>query len=239
MDTVRFIVGVILPYLALGVFAGGMLYRIWVWRKLASPPITLFPAPPDASANAWNTVQEAVLFKSLFRGDRGLWLLAWAFHVVLALILTGHLRVFTHADALLARLGMGEQDIQAMSSGVGGAAGVAILVTAVLLLVRRLTVRRAREISGAGDYFALLLIGAIVVTGNMMRFGAEHFDLNLTRGYFAGLFSFADVSGAAVLRHNVFLLHMGLAWLLVMLLPFSKLLHFGGIFFTHQLIRKH
>jgi nitrate reductase gamma subunit len=239
MDTVRFIVGVILPYLALGVFAGGMIYRIWVWRKLASPPITLFPAPPDAAANTWNTVQEAVLFKSLFRGDRGLWLLAWGFHVVLALILTGHLRVFTNADRLLAQLGMGEQDIQAMSSGVGGAAGVAILVTAVLLLVRRLTVRRAREISGAGDYFALLLIGAIVMTGNMMRFGAEHFDLNLTRSYFAGLFSFADVTGAPALRHNVFLLHMGLAWLLVMLLPFSKLLHFGGIFFTHQLIRKH
>jgi hypothetical protein len=26
---------------------------------------------------------------------------------------------------------------------------------------------------------------------------------------------------------------------LIMLLPFSKLLHFGGIFFTHQAIRKY
>jgi nitrate reductase gamma subunit len=32
--------------------------------------------------------------------------------------------------------------------------------------------------------------------------------------------------------------HLGLAFLLIMCMPFSKLLHFGGIFFTHQLVRK-
>ncbi len=239
MDTVRFLVGVILPYVAVGVFVAGMLYRVRVWTKLPSPPITLFPAPPAGARTAWNTLQEAALFKSLFRGDRVLWSIAWAFHVVLALILTGHLRVFTNADGLLMGWGMEPGRIQAMSSGVGGAAGVAILATAALLLVRRLGIRRAREISGASDYFALLLVGAVVLTGNLMRFGPEHFDLNLTRGYFAGLASLADVAAAPVLRYNVFLVHMGLAWLLVMLLPFSKLLHFGGIFFTHQLIRKH
>jgi nitrate reductase gamma subunit len=216
-----------------------MSYRVYKWRKLPSPPMTLFPAPPTEAANTVNTIQEALLFKSLFGGDRVLWLFAWVFHVLLALILVGHLRVFANVDTLLMKFGMSAENIQAMSGGVGGAAGVVILATAVCLLLRRLTIPRVREITGLGDCFALLLIGAILITGNMMRFGAEHFDLATARSYFAGLASFSDVAGAGVLNNNLFLVHMTLALLLVILMPFSKILHFGGIFFTHQLIRKH
>lgn len=239
MDALRFGGGVLLPYVAVAVFLAGMIHRVYVWRKLPSPPITLFPAPATGAENTLNTIREAVLFRSLFRGDRTLWLFAWGFHVVLTLIFVGHLRVFANVDRLFLGLGMSELDIQAMSSGTGGAAGVVVAIAALFLLLRRITIPRVREISGLSDYFALLLIGAILTTGNLMRFGAEHFDLAVTRTYFAGLASLADVSGAAALKNNLFLLHMCLAWLLIMLLPFSKLLHFGGIFFTHQLIRKH
>ena len=71
-----------------------------------------------------------------------------------------------------------------------------------------------------------------------MRFGAEHFDLALARDYFAGLATFSNVMDMTILTNNVFLLHMCLAFALIMVIPFSKILHFGGIFFTHQLIRK-
>lgn len=239
MESFRLIVASVLPYLAVAVFLAGISYRLYIWRKLPSPAMTLFPAPLSEHANTLNTLKEVLLFKSLFAGDRVLWLLAWTFHVVLALILVGHLRVFANADGLLMKLGMSEQDIQAMSNGVGGAAGAVILATAVVLLLRRLVVRRTREITGWSDCFALLLIGAVILTGNMMRFSAKHFDLALTRSYFRTLGSFGAVASAAAPRNNLFLIHMCLALLLVMLLPFSKLLHFGGIFFTHQAIRKH
>ena len=139
----------------------------------------------------------------------------------------------------LMKLGMSEAAIQAMSGGAGGAAGAVILVATILLLARRLALPRVREITGSADYLALLLIAAIIVTGNMMRFGAEHFDLTLTRQYFAGLATFGGVLEAAALQNKVFIVHMALAFLLVMCIPFSKILHFGGIFFTHQLIRKY
>lgn len=239
MEVVRFVVGVTLPYVAVAVFIAGMLYRFYTWKTLPAPPITLFPTPRTEAANKLNVVQEAVFFRSLLRGDPLLWVLAWTFHVVLALIFLGHSRVFADADRLLLTLGMNQQEIQAMSSGVGGTAGVAILTAGALLLLRRLAAPRARQISGLSDYLVLLLIGAVVITGNLMRFGPEHFDLRLTRSYFAGLAHFAGVSGAAALKNNLFLAHMGLAFILIMILPFSKLLHFGGIFFTHQLIRKH
>ena len=82
METLRFVVGVVLPYVALIVFLVGMAYRIHVWRKLAAPAMTLFPAPEDDKANTINTLQEAFFFKSLFKGDRTLWVLAWLFHTI-------------------------------------------------------------------------------------------------------------------------------------------------------------
>ncbi len=239
MEIVRFIVGVVLPYVALVVFVGGMAYRLDTWRKLASPPMTLFPAPTNGRANTVNTIQEVVLFKSLFKGDLVLWVVAWVFHAVLLLIFIGHFRVFANVDVLLTKLGMSEESIQAMSGFAGGAAGVAILLATILLLVRRMTLPRVREITGVADYLALLLIGAIIITGNMMRFSAEHFDLAITREYFGRLASFGNVTGAAALQHSVFLVHMCLALILILCMPFSKILHFGGIFFTHQLIRRH
>ena len=231
--------GGILPYVAVAVFIVAMAYRIYTWKRLAAPSMTLFPAPPDEKANRRNVVKEALLFRSLFGGDRVLWAFAWIFHAVLLLIFLGHLRVFTNFDAVLMKLGMSEAAIQAMSGGAGGAAGVVILVATILLLARRLALPRVREITGSADYLALLLIAAIIVTGNMMRFGAEHFDLTLTRQYFAGLATFGGVLEAAALQNKVFMVHMALAFLLVMCIPFSKILHFGGIFFTHQLIRKY
>ena len=234
------IVGVILPYVALLVFLGGMAYRFYTWKKLASPPMTLFPAPKDEKANTLNTLQEAAFFKSLFQGDRVLWFFAWAFHAVLLLIFVGHFRVVTGMiDSTLASLGMNQDGITTMSNTAGGAAGAVILLATLLLLVRRLTLPRVREITGPADYLALLLIAAIIITGNLMRFSpAYHFDLTASRDYFFGLASFGDVTNSAALQHGMFLVHMCLALILILCIPFSKILHFGGIFFTHQLIRK-
>jgi len=238
MEFIRFVLGGVLPYAAVFVFLVAMTRRINTWRKLPSPPMTLFPAPETESATRVSTLKEAMFFRSLFRGDRTLWGFAWAFHAVLLLILVGHLRVFTNVDGLLTRVGMGEQGIQTMSASVGGAAGAVILVAAVLLFLRRLVIGRVREITGLADYVALALIGAILITGNMMRFAPEHMDLVPVREYFAGLAMVQGVGSATVLENNLFLTHMTLAFVLMIYIPFSKLLHFGGIFFTHQLLRK-
>src|SRR3989304_6607410 len=123
VELVKILVGVVLPYVAVLVFLAGMIYRLYTWKKLASPPMTLFPAPPTEARNTLNTLQEVLFFKSLFSGDRVLWCFAWAFHAVLALIVLGHFRVFTNVDAILRAVGMSEENIQAMSSTAAGAGG--------------------------------------------------------------------------------------------------------------------
>lgn len=232
MNTFAFVAGGILPALAALIFIAGMAYRFHAWIKTPQPgKMTLFPANKNTGRAV---LAEAVFFPSLFRGDRTLWAFAWVFHVTLALIALGHLRVVTGLiDRVLLRAGLTPQGINTMSATVGGIAGIIILITGILLLLRRLSLRRVREISGIPDFFALLLLAAIIVTGDMMRFGS-HLDLEATRIWAGSLLS----SSPQVPQHGIFLVHLTLACMLIMYIPFSKILHFGGIFFTQSLIKR-
>jgi hypothetical protein len=63
MDVLRFVVGGILPYVAVAVFLVAMTHRVLTWRAMPSPPMTLFPAPPPSQgANRVNTMKEALFF---------------------------------------------------------------------------------------------------------------------------------------------------------------------------------
>ncbi len=232
MNTYEFIIGVLLPYLVVPVFAVGMVYRFRVWIKAPQPAkMTLFPA---ADSTFRGVLSETLFFPSLFRGDRVLWSFAWLFHVTLALVLLGHIRVFTGIiDRILVLAGMSPEGIDGMSNMAGGAAGIVLLATAVLLLIRRFGVARVREISAIPDFLAPLLLVLIITTGDVVRFTAP-FDLNQTRVWAASLLTFSPV----VPQNKMFLLHLMLAQLLIMFIPFSKILHFGGIFFTQAIIKR-
>jgi nitrate reductase gamma subunit len=227
-----FFVGGILPYLAVLVFLAGMAYRFWIWFKTPQPgKMTLFPA---ADSTFKGVLAETLFFPSLFRGDRALWIFSWLFHATLALVFLGHVRVFTALiDRMLLAFGMSQEGIDTMSATTGGAAGIILLATGLLLLIRRLAIPRVRQISGFPDFFAPLLLVAIIFTGDLMRFGA-HFDLEGTRVWARSLLSFSPV----VPTDGMFLIHALLAMALLVYIPFSKILHFGGIFFTQALVKR-
>jgi len=234
VNTFAFIVGGVLPYLAISIFLVGMACRVYVWFKTPQPgKMTLFPA---GNGTARGVLAETLFFPSLFRGDKVLWSFAWVFHATLTLVALGHLRVITGLiDSTLMAMGMSAEGVLWMSGTVGGAAGIVLLATGTLLLIRRLAMRRAREISGVPDFFALLLLIAIIATGDLMRFfETPHFDLELTRTWVWSLLTFSP----EVPQHGTFLVHALLAFLLIMYIPFSKVMHFGGIFFTHALIKR-
>lgn len=232
MNTIRFIVGGILPYLVVPLFLAGMGYRFRAWLKAPQPAkMTLFPAEGETFGAV---LAGALLLPSLFKGDRLLWLLAWFFHATLALVFLGHTRVFTGtADRILEAFGMTPKGLDLMSSLVGGAAGIILLVIGLLLLLRRLTIPRVREITRFPDVFATLLVIVVIITGDFLRF-SDHFDLKQTREWALSLLTFSPVIPA----NGMFLLHLALSQMLIMFIPFSKILHFGGIFFTHTLIKR-
>ena len=232
MNTFAFLVGAVLPYIVVPAFVAGMGYRFWVWFKTPQPAkLTLFPAS-DSSFRA--VLAETLFFPSLFRGDRVLWSFAWLFHATLALVFLGHIRVFTGAiDRTLEAAGMSPKGIDLMSSLAGGAAGIVLLATGLLLLLRRISVPRVREISGIPDFLAPLLLVAIITTGDLVRFAAP-FDLHQTRIWAESLLRFSPV----IPMNGMFLLHLTLAQMLIAFIPFSKILHFGGIFFTQAIIKR-
>jgi len=222
----------IVPFITLIIFILGMVYRFRVWMKTPQPGrMTLFPAPKGSTGG--EVLKQCLFFPSLFKGNKTLWSFSWIFHVTLALIFVGHIRVFTDFPALWAALNINADTMSAVS---GGAAGIIIFATSILLLFRRFVIKRVREISNFTDYFAILLILAIILTGNLMRFG-EHFDLALTQDYFSALFTFSFAT-MQIPDNGMFRVHFLLAQLLIIYIPFSKILHFGGIFFTQTLIHR-
>ncbi len=232
MNTFAFIVGAILPFVVVPAFIAGMSYRFWTWFKSPQPAkLTLFPA---GGSTFREVLAETLLFPSLFKGDRLLWSFAWIFHATLALVFLGHVRVFTGAiDRMLETAGMSPKGIDLLSSLAGGAAGILLLATGLLLLLRRITVPRVREITGIPDILAPLLVVVIIATGDLLRFSAP-FDLEQTRVWALSLLSFSP----AIPINGMFLLHLTLAQALILFIPFSKILHFGGIFFTQALIKR-
>jgi nitrate reductase gamma subunit len=229
VSAISIIVGVILPPVTFVVFMAAMLNRLWTWKALPQPGMTLFPT--STSGTTAGVLKETLFFPSLFRSDRFLWAISWLFHVMLALIILGHVRVVVDFPWLWSALHI---DADTVSAVVGGAAGLMILLMLILLLGRRVVTTRVREISSPGDYFAVFLILAIVLTGNAMRF-VGHFDLAATRQYFASLML---LQWPAVPANGWFLAHLFLAQVLLIYIPFSKIMHFGGVFFTQAAIKR-
>jgi nitrate reductase gamma subunit len=226
-----YFVGVVLPPITVLVFLGGLAYRLLEWRKQGMPKMTLYPAPEPGAATFWGVLKATFFSPSLYKEDGVLWTGAWVFHATLALILIGHIRVGTDFPALWAALGI---NADTMSTTVGTSAGVVILLAVLLLTYRRLAIPRVQEITQTGDYLALFLLFAVILSGNVMRFQG-HFDLNLTREYFAGLIRFQTPIPPL---NGWFLVHFLLGQILFLYLPFSKLLHLGGIFFTQTVLQR-
>lgn len=232
MSKFAFVAGGLLPGVTVIVFIAGMAYRIRKWLQMPQPgKMTLFPA---AKNPAKAMMAEAVLFPSLFRGDRALWALAWIFHIMLALILLTHIRVVTGLmDRMLMGFGMVPQDIRDLFNTMGETVGIIILVAGVLMLFRRLSVRRVREISGFSDFFALVLLVGIILTGVMLHYGPL-LSVETTRIWASSLLRLSP----RVPHHGLFLVHLILACILIMFIPFSKILHYGGFFFTRSLFKR-
>ena len=162
--------------------------------------------------------KEVVLFESLFKANKWTWLFGWVFHAALLLVVLRHLRYFT-------------EPVWSWVTWVqpyGMYAGFAMLAGLAALWVRRFAVERIRYISGPSDHLMLLLLIAIVATGLMMKY-VVHTDIISLKAFALGLFYF---DWQPIPADPVLLIHLGLVVALMIVFPFSKLLHAPGVFFS-------
>ena len=218
MSTATVFFGVLF-LLATTVFASGLLYRIYDYARTPAPlKIPTTPAPTTRRGVALRLAREVVLFESLFRSSLWTWVFGWLFHAGLALVLIRHLRYFTEPvwGWVAFAQPFGIYAAFAMAAGLAG------------LWVRRFAVARVRYISTPSGHLMLALLLAIAVSGLAMKYAA-HTDVVAVKAFFLGLMV-ADWQPLPA--DGVLYVHLALVALLMLIFPFSKLLHAPGLFFS-------
>ncbi len=209
----------ILFYAATALFIGGLAYKIYDFARTPSPlKIPTTPAPTTATGVAFRMAREVVFFESLFKGNLWIWALGITFHLGLALVLMRHLRYFTEPVWLWV----------ALIQPFGLYAGFAMAAGLAGLWARRFLVERIRYISTPSDHLMLALLLLIALTGLGMKF-LMHTDIVAVKAFFLGLMMF-DIQPLPA--HPGLYIHLLCVALLMIVFPFSKLLHAPGIFFS-------
>lgn len=213
------IVYAVLFYVASILLVVGLALNIRRYAKTPQPlKIPTTPAPTTRSGVALRMFREVVFFESLFKGNKWTWLFGWIFHFALLLVLLRHLRYFTEPlwgwVALLQPWGI--------------YAGYAMVVGLAGLWGRRFFVDRVRYISAPSDHLMLALLIAIGGTGLAMKY-IWRTDIVALKAFVLGLlyFDWQPLPGDPLL-----LAHLALVAVLMLIFPFSKLLHAPGLFFS-------
>lgn len=202
--------------------------------------------PSTTSEVAARMFLEIFLFRSLFRNTKSeihdgpkithesskwLWLFGLLFHYSFLVIVIRHMRLFV--DPIPFWLSAIESVDSMLQIGAPTLylSSVTLLVGILFLFGRRLVNPLARYISLNNDYFPLVLIFAIAVTGILMRyFLRTDIDIVNIKNLAMGLVTFSPVIGVKI--GAIFYIHLFLVSTLLAYFPFSKLMHMGGVFMS-------
>ena len=209
----------ILFWFATAVIVLGVAFKIrQYWVTPAPLKIPTTPAPTTRTGVVMRMAREVVVFESLFKSNKWIWIFGWMFHVSLFLVLARHLRYFQEEPWFLVNL------VQPF----GKYAAFFMVIGLLGLLARRIFVDRVRYISSPSDYLMLIMLITIGASGLVMSF-VQHTDIIAVKEFFLSWmgFSIEELPDSVPL-----IIHLLLVALLLIVFPFSKLLHAPGIFFS-------
>ncbi|MEW5796962.1 MAG: sulfate reduction electron transfer complex DsrMKJOP subunit DsrM [Candidatus Zixiibacteriota bacterium] len=256
----QYLFAVVLPYLAMATFLIGVAYRVVKWARSAVPfriPTTcgqqkshswIKNNPLESPHNVWGVLgrmaMEVLFFRSLFRNtrvkvtegprvlyspDKWLWAMGLAFHWSFLIIFLRHFKYFAEPVPAWVTMLQELDGFFQVGLPIILATNIVIVVSVTFLLVRRLVDPKLRYISLPADYFPLFLLLGIVLSGILMRYFTKT-DLVGIKALGTGLLSFNPVVPEGV--SLVFFVHLFLVSVLLAYFPFSKLMHFAGVFMS-------
>jgi nitrate reductase gamma subunit len=210
---------ILLFYAATAILLLGLVFRIRLYASTPTPlRIPTTPAPLTRPGVVRRMFFEVVLFNSLFKANKWIWIFGWLFHAALLFVLLRHLRYFT--DPVWSWV--------SLIQPIGAYAAFAMVLGLAGLWARRFLVDRVRYISSYSDHLMLALLILIGLTGLGMKYVAPT-DIVAVKAFFLGMMYFDLQPMPADLMLN---LHLLLVALLMIIFPFSKLLHAPGVFFS-------
>jgi nitrate reductase gamma subunit len=165
----------------------------------------------------------------LFRTSILLWLGALAFHWSFLVILLRHLRFFLEpvpsAVVILQRLDSIFQNLLPVLY----ISDVILLIALGYLFIRRVIYPQVKYISLPSDFFVLLAIGGIAISGMLMRL-IYRVDLVQVKEWVMAMLRFHPMPPKGV--NLIFYVHLFFISLFVAYFPLSKLMHMPGIFLS-------
>jgi len=213
------VVYALLFYFATAILVGGLVYRIAIYARTPAPlKIPTTPAPVTRMGVAVRMLKEVTVFESLFKSNKWIWLFGWVFHLGLFLVLARHIRYFQEPVWTWV----------ALMQPIGKYASLAMLAGLVGLWVRRVVVDRVRYISAPSDHLMLALLVLIALSGMSMSF-ISHVDIVGLKAFFLGLMFF---DWQPLPADPLLIIHLSLVASLMIIFPYSKLLHAPGVFFS-------
>ena len=192
-------------------------------------------------------ILEVALFRSLFRNTaaemrldtpqgprfiywstKWLWLFSLLFHYTFLLIFIRHFRFFFNYIPCLEVVEFLDSLMQVGAPRLF-MSNVIVVAALAFLFLRRLYDPKLRYISLISDYFPLLLILGVVLSGISLRYFTK-VDIASVKVLTMGLVTFNPVIPEGI--GAPFFVHVAFVSVLLMYFPFSKLMHMGGIFLS-------
>jgi nitrate reductase gamma subunit len=209
----------------------------WVKRNRIDNPFTAFEVMVRMAL-------EVLFFRSLFRNTKAelregpkisygstkwLWLGGLVFHWSFLIIVTRHLRLFMEPVPFLIGLVESLDGFFQVGAPVLYLTNLAFLASVTFLFLRRVVIPQVKYISLAQDYFPLFLIGAVGVSGVLMRYFLKT-DVVGIKELTMGLVTFSPVVPEGI--GTIFYIHLFLVSALFAYFPMSKLMHMAGVFLS-------
>jgi nitrate reductase gamma subunit len=203
--SVDLLVWVGLPYLALGVFVVG---HIWRWRY---------------DRFGWTSYSTQLQERRLLKWG------APIFHYGTFGAIAGHVVGILIPESVTSAFGISETAYHWFATVAGAAAAIFVVVGVAVLAGRRLFVVRVRATTTPVDYFALTVLGIIIVTGIVPTFvnlfGGDY-DYRATVGvWFRGLFTGQPDASVMATAPLLYQIHAIGAWSIWIIWPFTRLVH--------------
>ncbi len=209
----------LLFWFATAVIVLGLAYKIrQYWVTPAPLKIPTTPAPVTKGGVVYRMAKEVIVFESLFKSNKWIWIFGWIFHMSLFLVLARHIRYFQEQPWFWVNV------IQPF----GKYAAFGMVFGLLGLLLRRIVVDRVRYISAPSDYLMLIMLLFIGISGLIMSF-VSHVDIIAIKEFFLAWMGFSIVDLPLSIPLVV---HLLLVAVLMIVFPFSKLLHAPGVFFS-------
>jgi len=190
---------------------------------------------------------EILFFRSLFRNTKAelkegpklaygsnkwLWLFGLIFHWSFLIIVLRHFRFFTDPVPVFVPFLQGIDEFFQIGVPIIYITNVLIIAGITFLFFRRIFDSKVRYISLPSDYFPLLLIAGIAISGIWMRY-IDKVNLKAIKQLALGIFSFNPVSISVLTDiEPLFYAHFFLVCTLLIYFPMSKLIHMPGIFMS-------